>query len=207
MSRWCWISVFTILGLAGGCAVSETAPTAAQEEPLVLGELEQAVGQSCVKNDNCPRGTGCFNGTCIQILEFGPAPEAPLSPACVSDGQCAPAGRRCSVHTTTTYPGGPHGYCLAPTCSVSWDPYWVPQNSTTNFIVTSSEMPIDSYSVLYGTKNGITDEYGSYYNWVSGVFPITNFPGFSGYYMRYINMFAPDGRWFCQTNQAYVYAD
>jgi hypothetical protein len=67
-------------------------------------------------------------------------------------------------------------------------------------------MPGGSYSLLYGTKNGIADEQGSYYGWVSGVFPITNSPGFAGTYMRYINMYAPDGRWFCQTNEAYVHA-
>jgi len=206
MNRWYGISVFTILMLAGGCAVSETSSPAAQEDLPVLGESKQAVGQSCRINDHCPRGMGCYNRTCIQIVEFGPIPEAPLAPACVSDGQCAPAGRRCGINTTAYYPGGPHSYCLAPTCSVSWNPSWVPQNSTTNFTVTSNEMPVGSYSLLYGTKNGTADEYGSYYDWVSGIFPITNYPGFAGYYMRYIDMYTPDGRWFCQTNQSYVYA-
>ena len=78
----------------------------------------------------------------------------------------------------------------------------VPQNSTTTFTVSSEFMPADSYSLLHGTKDGVVDEAGSYYNWVSGEFPITNSPGFAGAYTRYINMYAPDGRWFCQTNIA-----
>jgi hypothetical protein len=82
----------------------------------------------------------------------------------------------------------------------------IPPNATTNFTVTSDELPSGAYSLMSGTKDGITDVDGSYYDWTSGVFPITNFPGFAGYYMRYIDMYAPDGRWFCRTNQAYAHA-
>jgi hypothetical protein len=192
-------------GLTGGCAVSETDSTAAQEEPGTLGEFEQALGQTCSINDDCPRGTGCYNGTCIGIVQFGPVPAPPLSPACVSDGQCAPYGRRCSIDTTTFTPGGSYGYCFAPTCSVSWGSFWIPQNSTVDFTVTSNEMPGGSYSLLHGTRNGVIDENGSYYNLVSGVFPITNSPGLSGFYSRYVRMYAPDGRLFCTTNESYAY--
>lgn len=198
MSQWCWISVFTMFGLIGGCAVSDTNPTGAQAEAYIIGE-----GQSCIVNDHCPRGLGCHNGVCKLLSVFG-APEPPYAPACASDGQCPP-GRRCGVHTVT-YDDLTADYCIAPTCSVEWSSNVLPPNSTTNFIVTSDEMPTGSYSLLYGTRNGIADVQGSYYGWVNGVFPITNFPGFAGFYTRRIEMYAPDGRKLCETDAAVLHA-
>lgn len=206
MKRWCWILISSILALAGGCAVSETDSAAAPQESLTLGESELGALQSCTRNDQCALGTACYNRTCIDLPSPpGPLPEEPWGERCVNDAQCAPFGRRCEVHTNTYVPNGPVGYCVAPSCSVSWSLSVIPPNATTNFIVTSSEMPWGgSYSVMYGTKNGVTDVDGAYYDWIEGVFPITNFPGFAGSYMRYLEMYAPDGRLFCTTNQAYA---
>lgn len=86
--------VSAILALAGGCAVSETDAAAAPQESLTLGESELGVLQSCTRNDHCPLGTGCYNRTCEPIPDFGPLPEDPWGPRCVSDAQCAPFGRR-----------------------------------------------------------------------------------------------------------------
>lgn len=205
MKKWSRISTFMSMAILWGCATGEPeGDPAVPGESLALSESEQEVVQACSVNDDCARGYGCYNGTCFGYVVFGPVPAPPFSPACVSDGQCAPAGRRCGMHTTTYTPGGGYSYCVVPTCSVSWSYSPVPQGSTVNFNVTSEYMGHGAFSLLYGTRNGSWDVYGDYYNLVSGVLLVANSPGLSGDYMRFVDMYAPDGRWFCRSNYSYV---
>lgn len=179
-----------------GCEAAEPEPPLDDAAEEQVEEVDQALCADC----NCPRGTRCYvDGTCQGYPVFGPIPN--LGPPCIGDCQC-PAGTRCEMDI-----GSPssYGYCVTPTCSVSFDAVTVPPNGTTIFTVTSQWMPQGSYSLLYGTKDGVWDENGSVYNLTSGAFPIVNSPGLAGDYMRYVVMKGPQHEVLCQTAPAYAY--
>lgn len=129
---------------------------------------------------------------------FGPIP-ANAGAACVADCQRA-SGTYCDMGFLT------YGYCIPrPTCSMSYSASVVPPNGTTILSVTSQGTTPGSFSLLYGTKNGVWDELGSPYNLTSGSFPIVNSPGLAGYYMRYAVMRGPRNEFLCQTSPTYSY--
>lgn len=197
----------------GACAVERDEPgsqsgppeLASRDEsrPPVLAETSQAVCSDCA----CPRGQRCnFLGVCAAYPVFGPIPRPPLFPPCVCDSQCwigGPDAPPMPGAVCTNYGGSSYGYCEVPQCSVSWALAVVPPNGTVDFIVSSASMPPGSYSRLYGTKDGVTDENGAVYNLVSGVFPIQNNPGMAGTYMRYLHMHGPDHTLLCVTAPTY----
>lgn len=171
--------------------------------PVQLAEKTQASCNSC----ECPRGQACnYAGVCAGYPVFGPIPRPPLFPPCVCDSQCwlgGPDAPPMPGAVCTNYGGSGYGYCAVPQCSASWSLAVVPPNGTVDFIVSSDWMPPGSYSRLYGTKDGITDENGAVYNLVSGVFPIQNNPGMAGTYMRYLRMYGPDHAQLCVTAPTY----
>jgi hypothetical protein len=88
-------------------------------------------------------------------------------------------------------------------CSASYSSASVPPGGTVILTLSSSGyIPPGSISYLYGTKNGVTDEFGSPYPVTSGSFPIANSPGLSGSYERHVIMLGPDNTFLCQTQSA-----
>ncbi len=205
------------LSLLVACGVeqrdsSSSEPAAVEQESEAIAQAEE-LGQSaqagaalgapsggvmpqvsCASHCNCPLGQQCAGGTCQTIIFPSPAPP---TPPCMADCQCA-------LRSYCNGANGGWGICIAPTCSVAWSYSPVPSGSTVNFLISSSQMPANSYLKLYGTRNGVVDENGTVYNLVSGTFPIPNAPGSSGVYTRYVRMYSPTNRLLCQSNTANV---
>ena len=176
--------------LAAGCAAEAPTPHRAQRTAAVTA------GQSCSSDCECDRGLRCTNGTCQGFVEFGPIPAPPLSPACVCDSQC-PSGTLCSnpQNTPTSY-----GYCHAYQCSLTFAPYYVgPGDSTALSLTSDPPPPPGSYTLLYGTRDGVTDVAGARFDLTAGTFAIANTPGLAGAYVRYATIHRPNGELLCST--------
>jgi hypothetical protein len=186
------VPVLVFLCSSFGCATSEPEPRV-EQATAQLGD-----GQACSSDCQCDRGFRCTSGTCQSIVQFGPVPGPPLSPACVCDSQC-PTGSVCSdPHNTSSS----YGYCITYACTISFAPYYTPPGGTTTLTLTSDSPP-GSYSLLYGQKNSSWDTIGAYYGLTSGSFSITNTPGLAGLYMRYAVLYRPDGQQLCTTAPTY----
>lgn len=181
-------------------AVDESAPPSAQA--VAQGQASEAAGkqageltaQACTTDCQCSLGTHCVGGTCVGAIIAGPPPPQPV---CFSDCQCGPSSR-------CNNPPGDWGQCAS--CSISWSAATVPPGGTVNLILSSTAVPADGYTRLYGQKNGMPDPSagGAQFNVVSGSFPITNGPGMNGYYSRWVQMFNASGRMLCQSAISYV---
>lgn len=190
------VLVFLCLGLGFGCVHDEaTAPTDEVSEEN-LGETTQESTKYCNSHCDCGGEEYCGTGGICTSFVIGPSP-AP----CGSDCNCS-GGQRCTNMSSAL---GSYGSCVSPSCSAQYSPYYVPAGGTNYFHLSSSNMPSGSYSRLYGTRDGYWDEFGSVYYLTSGTFQNVNSPGRSGYYMRYVDMHAPNGQFWCRTQQTYTY--
>lgn len=187
-----------------GCDAAEPEPppledVAAEDEEAEEAEEDFEERSLLLCNDDCicPPATRCWDGICTSYARFGPIP-IHLS-ACVDDCQCL-AGTFCDNAF------GSYGYCQSqtPSCSLSFDAAVVQPGATTNLTVTSELMPAGSFSLLYGTKDGVPDENGSMYNLTSGSFPIVNSPGLAGVYTRSAVMYGPQNQPLCWTDTVMV---
>jgi len=181
--------------LSFGCAIDKPAPLPDENAVEGFGEETQAL-TSCRSHSDCPVNTYCdTSGTCSMFV-IGPT----LGPTCGSDVQCMPYGQRC----TNTSPNlGTYGSCVTPACSAQYSLSSVPLGGTTYFNV-SSNAPSGSYSRLYGTRDNVQDAFGTIYQLTSGSFPIQNTAGLAGYYMRYLDMYAPNDQLWCRTQPTYA---
>jgi len=186
---------FISLCLSFGCAIDKPAPLPDENAGESFGEATQAL-TSCRSHSDCPVGTYCdTSGTCSSFV-IGPTPP----PICGSDVQCMPYGQRC----TNTSPNlGTYGSCVTPACSAQYSLSSVPLGGTTFFNV-NSNAPSGSYSLLYGTRDNVQDAFGTLFQLTSGSFPIQNTAGLAGYYMRYLDMYAPNNQLWCRTQPTYT---
>ena len=183
--------VFTYVCLSFGCVTDD--PTPLPEE----AEAAQEVLTFCSSHDACPVGTYCDVGGVCSGFVIGPNP----GPVCGNDHQCSPYGLRC----TNTSPNlGTYGSCVSPSCSAQYSLAYVPAGGTTFFNV-SSNAPSGSFSRLYGTRDNRQDAFGDIFQLTSGSFPILNSPGLAGSYMRYVDMYAPNGQFWCETATTTTY--
>jgi len=93
------------------CSVTDPSVASSKSEVIEGSDPGNTTG-ACASNAACARGTGCYQGTCLDIVEFSPKPAPPLSPPCVTQSQCTPVARSCSVNFETYTPGGTYGYCI-----------------------------------------------------------------------------------------------
>ncbi len=214
-----WGAMLLWLSLVFACGVDVSEPPSASEgreasavdrpDDLVLAaELARAESSSaalgvaapvtaaatCTSHCNCPLWQKCSGGLCVDVRYPGPMPP---SPPCMADCQCA-------ARSYCTASGTSWGFCVAPTCSLAWSASTVPPNGSANFIISSTQMPANSYLRLYGTRNGVVDANGDIWNLVSGTFGIPNTPGTAGVYVRYVRMYSPTNRLLCESNTVTV---
>lgn len=94
------------------CGVTDPSVASSESEVVDVDNPDDEPTGGCTSNAACPRGTGCYQGTCWGIVEFSPRPGPPLWPPCVTQSQCTPVGRSCSVNFEAFTPGGAYGYCI-----------------------------------------------------------------------------------------------
>jgi hypothetical protein len=184
------------LCLSFGCAIDKSEPLPDENAGESFGEAAQAL-TSCRSHSDCPVGTYCdITGVCSMFV-ISPS----FGPTCGSDVQCMSYGQRC----TNTNPNlGSYGSCVTPACSAQYSLSVVSLGGTTYFNV-DSNAPSGSYSLLYGTRDNVQDAFGNFFQLTSGSFPIQYSPGLAGYYMRYIDMYAPNNQLWCRTQPTYTY--
>ncbi|MDC0710747.1 hypothetical protein POL68_19880 [Stigmatella sp. ncwal1] len=85
-------------------------------------------------------------------------------------------------------------------CSLAFSSSSVPAGATVTLALSSwGYIPAGSISYLYGTRNGVPDEFGSPYYVTSGNFSIVNSPGLSGSYERRVTIVGPYGETLCNS--------
>lgn len=189
-----------------GCDAAEPEPPSLEDVAEEDEEAEEVFEERghplpCDDHCDCPFGFSCSNGTCWDYIEFSPTHIY----SCVADCQCD--AEKTGMTGMTCYYSSPtnaYGACYTPNCSLSFDAAVVQRGATTNLTVTSEFMPAGSYTLLYGTKDGVPDENGSRYNLTSGTFPIVNSPGLAGEYTREAVMYGPQNQLLCWTDPVTV---
>lgn len=178
---------FTYLCLSFGCMTDGSTPL--PEEAEAQAELT-----SCSSHDVCPVGTYCSTGGYCSGFVIGPTP----GPTCGNDYQCP--GQRC----TNTSPNlGTYGACVTPSCAIQFSPAYVPAGGTSLFTLTSNA-PSGSLGLIYGTRDGQQDGFGFAVPAPTS-FVVANSPGLAGFYMRYVDVYAPNSQFWCRTASVYSY--
>lgn len=190
---------------------SSSEPVAGEEraEAIGPGQASEAVqllgpggaGATCSSNCNCQTFHECVNGTCQYTAPIGGHPPPP-GDYCKSDCQCGNLTGYCTNNNNPSQ----WGYCVATTCAISWSPTVVAAGATTIMTLSSTGMPANAYTRLYGQKNGLPDPSagGAQFNVTSGSFPITNGPGMAGHYTRWVRMYTSYGQQICQSGSSSV---
>lgn len=112
---------------------------------------------------------------------------------------CGPADRGVEDEMGTASAG------LDAACKLSWSNFYVPPGGSVQFkLLTLGTYPANSISYLYGTKNGVQDEFGSAFSGPNFNYTITNAPGLAGSYNRWVIVRGPSDEFVCQSFSAPV---